>query len=625
MAAPVAHGAHAPLVALAPFAAGCVVFGVYTFSASGSAYLLDSGEFTAQARGLGVAHPPGHPLSGLWNGLFALLPFGPLAFRVALAQAAAGALCAASLVRASQRIARKAGLGAAAAAALGSAGALWLAASYALWFQSIRAEVYALQALLVTFALEQLAAALDGERADARIYLASFSLGLGLANHHLVALLAVPCVLVPLCCGTSLARALRVGIGACGSALVGLSTYAYLPLRAAGSAAPNLGDPSSLARFWWVVSAQVYARNMGTSALEPLGTRLADLSVILAQALGPALLLALLGCYAGLRARALRRPAALWLCAAAINLGVRTWLGPIRGNPDMLGYMLPGLCALTVLAALGAAALLAAARDATRAHLPVWPSLLLPALAAVRFAVGFEGTRLDRLELSDALAGLRLRELPRRAVVVLVTPQAVFMHWAAEASEALRPDVELVPVPFLGYPGVADALMARSPALAPVIRRYRATGELPLDALLAVARGRPVRVELDPIETRALHAHLAPARGYWALSPAPVASPVLAAGLADARVELDLLARARDDSADGETRAQALWAHYAAALRFAEGGARHAAETIADTALVAAPDTPELRALREALVDAPEGVPLDVTPFLPMARASAAR
>jgi Protein of unknown function (DUF2723) len=618
MAARVAHDAPPRSTSAALLVAALLPFVVYTFSASGSAYLLDSGEFTAQARWLGVAHPPGHPLAGLWNGLFALLPCGPLSFRVALAQAAAGALTSTCVARACLRIAQSAGLGASSSAALACATALSLAGSYALWFQSIRAEVYALEAMLVAFALDQLAAALAGERRAARVYLASFALGLGLANHHLVALLAVPCVLVPLVSSQSVARIAREGLGACGAALVGLSAYAYLPLRAAATSPLNLGDPQSLARFWWVVSAQVYARNIGTTAHEPLATRLADLSVILVRALGPAvLLLAFVGTYAGLRARPLRAQTALWLSAALINLGVRTWLGPIRANPDILGYMLPGLCALSVLAALGAAALAVAVRDGARLRCPSSAALVMPVLAALRFPLGFPGTRLDRLELTDTLTELRLRTLPPRSLVVLVTPQAAFMHWAAEASEALRPDVDVVPVPFLGYPGVAEALLARAPELAPWVARYREDGTMSLDALLAVAETRPVRVELDPVETRALHAHLTPARGFWALARAPVTADALMRGLDDTRAELGAFSAALEHSADGETRAQALWAHYSAALRFAEGGARSAAAALAEAGLAQAPDTPELVALRRALDSAPEGVPLDVTPFLP--------
>ncbi|MEY2408837.1 MAG: hypothetical protein QOF48_1507 [Verrucomicrobiota bacterium] len=52
-----------------------------------------SGIFSTGSRYLGVAHPPGYPLSTLWAWLFIeLLPFGNIAWRVAVSSATAGAL-----------------------------------------------------------------------------------------------------------------------------------------------------------------------------------------------------------------------------------------------------------------------------------------------------------------------------------------------------------------------------------------------------------------------------------------------------------------------------------------------------------------------------------------------------
>jgi hypothetical protein len=59
-----------------------------------TAYPLDSAELATAAFGLGVAHPPGEETSLLFAKLFTLLPLGSVAFKVALSQAAAGALAA---------------------------------------------------------------------------------------------------------------------------------------------------------------------------------------------------------------------------------------------------------------------------------------------------------------------------------------------------------------------------------------------------------------------------------------------------------------------------------------------------------------------------------------------------
>ena len=59
-----------------------IAFGYYVAAAAAGPYWLDSSEFAAQAFGLGISHPPGHPLYGLLGKLFALLPVGPVAFVV---------------------------------------------------------------------------------------------------------------------------------------------------------------------------------------------------------------------------------------------------------------------------------------------------------------------------------------------------------------------------------------------------------------------------------------------------------------------------------------------------------------------------------------------------------------
>ncbi|HEX7500217.1 MAG TPA: DUF2723 domain-containing protein, partial [Polyangia bacterium] len=75
-------------------AVGLAAFAAYALCATPTAYPLDSAELATAAFGLGVAHPPGEEASLLWAKLFTLLPLGSVAFKVALSQAAAGALAA---------------------------------------------------------------------------------------------------------------------------------------------------------------------------------------------------------------------------------------------------------------------------------------------------------------------------------------------------------------------------------------------------------------------------------------------------------------------------------------------------------------------------------------------------
>ncbi|MET0385053.1 MAG: DUF2723 domain-containing protein [Polyangiales bacterium] len=343
---------------LALWLSGGVPCIVYMFTASGFAYWLDSGELVAAAVQLDIAHPPGHPLSALWGKAFAFLPLGALSFRVAIGQALATALASVACCRAILVALRGLRLDAWVSAPLAVLGAWVSTFTYALWFQAVRPEVYALQTLCVAAICERLLRAGDEpSRAGQHFAMACAILGLALANHHLIAFLLAP-AFVPALVAIVRRRRWRVLTLGCGAGALGLSTYLYLPLRAAHAPPANLGDPSSWERFYWVVSARVYAHDMGSEAVQPLGTRLLDVVVLWLDDLsGLALLLAALGLYAGLRLASTRRATAVLALVWWVDAFARAWLGPVRANPDILGYLAPSYLALGAFIALFAGVL----------------------------------------------------------------------------------------------------------------------------------------------------------------------------------------------------------------------------------------------------------------------------
>ena len=64
---------------------------LYGAGAAPGLSILDSGEFLAVARTLGVAHPTGYPLYALLGQLATLIPWGDKGFLVNLVSAASGA------------------------------------------------------------------------------------------------------------------------------------------------------------------------------------------------------------------------------------------------------------------------------------------------------------------------------------------------------------------------------------------------------------------------------------------------------------------------------------------------------------------------------------------------------
>ncbi|MEY4582895.1 MAG: hypothetical protein RL701_7598, partial [Pseudomonadota bacterium] len=414
---------------LALWLSGGVPFLAYVLTASGFSYWLDSGEFVAGAVYLDIAHPPGHPLSGLWGKAISLLPLGSLSFRSALGQALASAIASVLHCRATAFAVRRLELDPRIEWSLSLFGA-WLSAfTYALWFQAVRPEVYALQTLCSAAICERLLALTAQPLAQHSrpLVTAAGILGLALCNHHLIALLLVPAFM------PALVRALRLrhfrSLGAAFAAgTLGLGTYVYLPLRAAHALPANFGNPNSWERFAWVVSARVYAHDMGSEAVQPLATRLLDVLALWYEDLQWApLALAAIGMYLCLRLPKLRAAGIVLTSMWVVDGGVRAWLGPVRANPDILGYLAPSYLAIGSLAACGlGVSLRLIAQHTTRLELGLrrvaW---LVPLIALSLIPQASQRSSLAHFTATDDLDELRLRALPPRSVVLQTSPQAV--------------------------------------------------------------------------------------------------------------------------------------------------------------------------------------------------------
>jgi hypothetical protein len=613
-----------PTVRLAALAlAAGVPLAAYLATASVHDYWLDGGEFTAQAVDLDIAHPPGHPLAGLLARLVAFLPLGPIPLRVALAQALCAAAAAAFLFSAIDTTVRSLGVARDRLAVPLALGGTWLVAtSYAWWFQAVRPEVYALEALLVCVAIERVVAL---EAAwpthDVRpLYTAALALGLGLANHHFIAVLAFP-ALAPTLARVYRARGLRP-LAFCALAVaLGLATYVYLPVRASTDPPMNIGDPTDFARTLWVVSARVYAQGSGLDAPQPLLERVADVVVILVEDLhGVVLLLASLGLYALLRTAGARRIGVVWLLVLVVNLGARAWLKAVRNNPDAEGYMMPGVAALGALATALVAAILARVgqrADGAPKATAVLVALVVAALGLAQLHHSAARSSLAGFHATDAFDEEQLRRLPPHAVVLAYDPQTAFRHWGVQAVERVRPDVTLVPMPFLDYPGVIDLLLARDPALAGLLRGYLFEGELRQPDIQSLAAERPLFVELDPRVPQQLYDTLLPAGLLYEVVDAGVTrSDVLDAAQAQRAVFARLYTNLAEEAREAETSRRLLWRHYLDTLYFAHFGAREPARASLERALAIQPAARELRALDAALEDTRSTRPIDIAPFM---------
>ncbi len=506
--------------------AGILVFGaalcVYLATVSPAMGWLDSPEFVAASVNLGVPHSPGHPLPVLLGHLAGLIPVGDQTFRINAASGLAGAGAATALWAAGRTLLGQVApeLPARVRSALAAAVALAFALSWASWFQAVRAEVYALESLLLCGAVASAIAWEEGRQPRWLLLGALFG-GLAAANHHLIAAtVLVPAAALVLVRGRAARPSARATGAAAALAMIGLASFLYLPVRSAQHPEPDWGAPHTAERFAWTVSARAFQKSVGAERASGVGQDAGKIAVALADdASLPLFILGLVGLYAGLR----RRPRALYLfLGGVVALGVlaRALVGFEPHTPDHHGYLLPAIAALMLLALVGVGALLEtaiAARPGWRRGLVGAALVLVWLTVPLQAAVHGPSSELVGARASDRVARLELEELPPRAVLMPSYFETSYRLEAMRALEHARPDVALLDLGFLTYPGTAEETRRRYPSLAQVIDAPLKLGRpLPLGALAAT--GRPVYAQLSPELDAAALQHLVPVGPFALLS-----------------------------------------------------------------------------------------------------------
>jgi len=600
--------------------AGGLPLVVYVYTASGYAHWLDTGEFVAAAADFGISHPPGHPLASLVLGLANLLPIGALSFRVALVCALLGAVAAVALFSALERTFRVSGvIREPLIVPLSLAGTWWVAGSQAWWFQAVRPEVYALQAALLCIAIERLlCVATSGRDGDVRpLYHAALAIGLALANHHYLVLLA----LVPamwLLIGVWTVWGWRPFAWSTGFLGAGLLTYLFLPLRAISEPFLNLGDPTTPSRFVWVVSAQAFQKSLGPERIAPFREHLTDVIVAMGQDLHlGTLLLALLGAYFMLRVRAARKFGLFWLTVWLVYMMGRALLGFVHGNPDALAYFMMAYASVGVFAGFALGVVLSAVAEAAPGRPRLVPALgAIVALASLfQFARSYEEASLANFVDTDVFDdGLR-RSLPARAVVLAHNPNTIFRFWGGEAEELNRPDVTMVPLPMSSYPKLVDRLVSDEPELKLLLRNYVLDGQLNAADLQSLAALRPVFIEMDIRVATEMFDMLVPEQLYHRVLTADITETDEGQAMQrHGKLWDDIDARIGEPH-DAQTEVQLLWRHYNDALYFAGVGDLHGARRSVGAGLSLNPHAAELLLMQDALKHAPSGEPIDIAPF----------
>jgi len=131
--------------------------------------LLDAVMVQMQVAVLGITHPTGYPTYLMLTHLFTYLPFGDPAYRVNLGSAVYAALAVIVVYRAGLLLSKR--------IVAAAAGALAFGLGAALWSQAVIAEVYTLNALLVSVTIVVLLLWRERHR-DSYLLLSAFLVGL---------------------------------------------------------------------------------------------------------------------------------------------------------------------------------------------------------------------------------------------------------------------------------------------------------------------------------------------------------------------------------------------------------------------------------------------------------------
>lgn len=389
----------------------------YTLTLCPTVYVGDSGEMVALAHTLGVAQPTGFPLYCLLGKIFTWLPFGTIAARVNFLSAVSLAVAGLASYRVAARYAHP---------VCALAGSLAFTLGHTAWSQATIARTYPLTLALTAVGLDL--ALTCAQRPGQRRFLAlSLLAGLALGT-HLLSLLLGPIVLY-----VWLREPLSRKLAAVALTCVGLSLYAYLPLRGPVTAYNAYGPLASAGQLADYLTQKRYAGKQWSRS----SANLAEFRAILARRWAtdqPAMPVFAPLALIGLAIAARRHRVLLGFLAvpALANLVILLGYGDDTDLPFLPRYFLYALFAQGVLIALGLEALRTRSRVAV---LAVALALGWGVVANARLA-----DRSRTLFPRDYATGL-LDALPKDSLLFLAGDASTLMIDYLQYVEGFRRDV----------------------------------------------------------------------------------------------------------------------------------------------------------------------------------------
>lgn len=505
------------------YATAAAAFIVYLVTTAPDIYWLDSNEFVAAGFTLGIPHPPGHPLHVVFSKLLSLIPLGSVAFRINLLSALLGAAAVSGISGIITEILQRFRPNAAELHVTGPV--IWLrstliflvsmfaALSPGLWLQSVRAEVYTLQAALVIWAavviLRWHRQSEDSSSSEptslAPVALCAWLVALGLTNHHYLMILFAPSVLciilvtkggVRLLLSRKIALVIAVGLSA-------LLHYCYLPIRARAESVLNWADPSTPERFFASVTAQVFQTSITDPVSRNVIDNLLDQYFLLMYQLHPSVVV--LGT-AGIALCWNRSwKTGLFISVALLGNLLSTALMHFdAANPDAWGYLQFSTLLMTALCGV---LLIVAVEDIVLK----WPQrIALVAILAVITCAGVVFRQVQTHHSESNLSDFRAAELfqdhlfqnsPPGSLVFASYYTVTFNYWNTQFTDGRRPDITFVQQTFdaklyQGKPYV-ESLLKRFPDFSDIFLEFIQFGRFPTSGVLKRSDNTPVLLEPD--------------------------------------------------------------------------------------------------------------------------------
>ncbi|HEY6711451.1 MAG TPA: DUF2723 domain-containing protein [Rubrobacter sp.] len=424
--------------------------------------LLDAVMLQMQVSVLGITHPTGYPTYLMLTHLFTYLPFGDPAYRVNLGSAVYAALAVVAVYAAGLLLGRR--------VIAAASGALVFGLGTALWSQAVIAEVYTLNALLVSVTIVVLLLWRE-YRKDRYLLLSAFLVGLCLTNHLTSGLLLPASLLFVALVDWRRLVDVRLVVGGTGLFLLGLTPYLYLPIRAAMDPPMEANNPTDFGRFWYVVSGGNLTGSFFSFGPLELPERMVFYwEHLLDNMPFPVVMVALTGAVV-----MLLKDRAVGIFLGFLFFG---WLfHAVENNiPDIDLYFIPTYLVLSLWAAAGLGTLFAEVESLISFLPGVKKGAILGLLSAIMLVLPLLGVR--ETYAKDDMSGVYRGRKEIEAVADSAAPNATILHhrssmWYMVLVERRRRDLTIVD-PFFHNKEVAyaDIVWPDDVDLATTDRRY---------------------------------------------------------------------------------------------------------------------------------------------------------